>query len=150
MFRPCRHWREKGLHNLIEPRDLTHVRSVQYGIRNESLAKDQYVAVMQSYGPNVSVHHCGLVVNPACPWLGATLDGLVYDPEELSYGVLGVKCPHSLGDTEPGEAKKKKSSLVFGANHETQLDRTQEYYFQALGQMALTGCLWGYFVVCLS
>lgn len=101
-------WTEKGLHNLVEPKDLIHVRSVQYGIRNESLAKDRYVAVMQSYGHNVSVQHCGLVVDPACPWLGATPDGLVYDPEELPYGVLEVKCPHSLRDTEPEEAKKKK------------------------------------------
>ncbi|XP_075730954.1 uncharacterized protein LOC142774509 [Rhipicephalus microplus] len=77
-------WTEKGLRNLIEPKDLTHVRPVQYGIRNESMAKDRYIAVMNSYGHNVSVQHCGLVVDPVCPWLGATPDGLVYDPEELS------------------------------------------------------------------
>ncbi|KAH8018835.1 hypothetical protein HPB51_012789 [Rhipicephalus microplus] len=141
-------WTEKGLRNLIEPKDLTHVRPVQYGIRNENMAKDRYIAVMNSYGHNVSVQHCGLVVDPVCPWLGATPDGLVYDPEELSYGVLEVKCPHSLKDSEPEEAKKRKFSLVFGENGEPQLDRDHEYYAQVLGQMALTGCLWGDFVVC--
>ncbi|XP_037518828.1 uncharacterized protein LOC119395886 [Rhipicephalus sanguineus] len=141
-------WTEKGLRNLIEPKDLTHIRTVQYGIRNENMAKDRYIAVMNSYGHNVSVQHCGLVVDPVCPWLGATPDGLVYDPEELAYGVLEVKCPHSLKDSEPEEAKKRKFSLVFGENGEPQLDRDHEYYAKVLGQMALTGCLWGDFVVC--
>ncbi|KAL1418774.1 hypothetical protein MTO96_025659 [Rhipicephalus appendiculatus] len=93
-------WTEKGLRNLIELKDLTHVRPVQYGIRNENMAKDRSSA------------------------------------------------PHSLKDSEPEEAKKRKFSLVFGENGEPQLDRDHEYYAQVLGQMALTGCLWGDFVVC--
>ncbi|KAG0444823.1 hypothetical protein HPB47_013342 [Ixodes persulcatus] len=31
-------WTERGLHNLLEPKDLTGVRAVQYGIKNEPLA----------------------------------------------------------------------------------------------------------------
>lgn len=141
-------WTEKGLKNLIEPKDLTRVRAVQYGIRNESMAKDRYVAVMKNYGHNVSIQPNGLFVDPSCPWLGATPDGLVYDPEELSYGILEVKCPHSLKDSEPDYAKKQKFSLVFGENDKPQLDRDHDHYAQVVGQMALTGCLWGDYVAC--
>ncbi|KAG0428988.1 hypothetical protein HPB47_024071, partial [Ixodes persulcatus] len=94
-------WTQKGLENLIEPKDLSRVRAVQYGRNNEGAACDRYGSVMKSWGHNVSLQHCGLVVHPSCPWLGASPDRLVYDPEELTYGVLEVKCPYSLRDSEP-------------------------------------------------
>ncbi|KAH7932602.1 hypothetical protein HPB51_029206 [Rhipicephalus microplus] len=75
------------------------------------------------------------------------LDGLVYDPQKLSCGVWEVKCFHSLRDSAPEEAKKRKFFMVFGENDEPQLDRDYEYYAQVLGHMAVTGCLRGDFVV---
>ncbi|KAM7282255.1 hypothetical protein ISCGN_002405 [Ixodes scapularis] len=43
---------------------------------------------------------CGLVVDPAGPWLGTSPDRLVWDPEEVnSHGILKVKCPYSVKDT---------------------------------------------------
>ncbi|KAL1468176.1 hypothetical protein MTO96_041654 [Rhipicephalus appendiculatus] len=89
-------WTETGLRNLTEPKDLSRVRAVQYGIGKESVAADCYENVMQSHGHNVTLHHSGLAVNPAFPWLGASPDRFVYDPEELTYGVLEIKCPYSL------------------------------------------------------
>ncbi|CAN7992681.1 unnamed protein product [Ixodes hexagonus] len=41
-------WTQKGLQNLIEPKDLSHVRAVQYGRKNESAACDRYSGVMKS------------------------------------------------------------------------------------------------------
>ncbi|XP_040072516.2 uncharacterized protein LOC115329946, partial [Ixodes scapularis] len=141
-------WTETGLRNLIEPKDISHVRAVQYGLRNESLAADRYTAVMTNFKHNVSLQHCGLVVNPGFPWLGATPDRLVYDPEELSYGVLEIKCPYSLKDTEPDYARMQNFYITFNENDEPHLDRDHDHYAQVLGQMALTGCRWGDFVVC--
>ncbi|KAG0445120.1 hypothetical protein HPB47_020173 [Ixodes persulcatus] len=83
-------WTERGLHNLLEPKDLTGVRAVQYGIKNEPLAVNRYVAVLKKLGHDVTVKHCGIFVDPSCPWLGATPDRLVFDPEEGSYGVVEV------------------------------------------------------------
>ncbi|KAL1418437.1 hypothetical protein MTO96_042964 [Rhipicephalus appendiculatus] len=90
----------------------------------------------------------GLAVNPAFPWLGASPDRFVYDPEELTYGVLEIKCPYSLKDSQPEEARSKKFCIIFEENDEPQLDRDHEYYAQVLGQMGVTGCRWADFVVC--
>ncbi|KAH6933202.1 hypothetical protein HPB50_013442 [Hyalomma asiaticum] len=98
-------WTEKGLYNLTESKDLSRVRAIQYGLRNENVAADRYCSVMKSHGHNVSLRYCGLFVNPTCPWLGASPDRLIYDPEEASYGVLEVKCPYSLKDSTPEVAK---------------------------------------------
>lgn len=44
---------------------------------------------------NVNLSKCGLVINPDAPWLGASPDGLVYDPlERPAFGVVEVKCPN--------------------------------------------------------
>ncbi|KAL1431615.1 hypothetical protein MTO96_014022 [Rhipicephalus appendiculatus] len=90
----------------------------------------------------------GLAVNPAFPWLGASPDRFVYDPEELTYGVLEIKCPYSLKDSQPEEARSKKFCIIFEENDEPQLDRDHEYYAQVIGQMGVTGCRWADFVVC--
>lgn len=89
----------------------------------------------------------GLLVDPSCPWLGASPDRLIFDPTEASvHGLLEVKCPYSLkgksvdeiGDTY---CMKKDNNGVF------RLDRTHMYYYQVLGQMALCGLPWSDFVV---
>ncbi|KAL1422022.1 hypothetical protein MTO96_022484 [Rhipicephalus appendiculatus] len=90
----------------------------------------------------------GLAVKPAFPWLVASPDRFVYDPEELTYGVLEIKCPYSLKDSQPEEARSKKFCIIFEENDEPQLDRDHEYYAQVLGQMGITGCRWADFVVC--
>ncbi|KAH6946654.1 hypothetical protein HPB50_014405 [Hyalomma asiaticum] len=140
-------WTEKGLYNLIESKDLSRVRAIQYGLRNENVAADRYCSVMKSHGHNVSLQYCGLFVNPTCPWLRASPDRLIYDPEEASYGVLEVKCPYSLKDSTPEVAKAQCASLRFSENNSPSLKKDHEYYAQVMGQMAITKCNWADFVV---
>lgn len=139
-------WTEKGLRNLLEPKDLSRVRAILYGRKNEPHAAERYISVMKSAGHSISVQHCGLVVNPSCPWLGASPDRLVYDPEELGYGTVEIKCPYSLKDSDPSVVSATQFYLTI-ENEEPQLRRDHIYYFQVLGQMALTGCQWADFVV---
>lgn len=139
-------WTEKGLRNLIEPKDLSHVRAVQYGQKNESAASERYADTMRSHGHNVTLRHCGLVVHPSYPWLGASPDRLVFDPEEMAHGVLEIKCPYSLKDSGAEYAISQEFYMSFNGN-EPYLNRGHIYYAQVLGQMALTGCQWADFVV---
>lgn len=45
---------------------------------------------------NVNYSPCGLVVHPQAPWLGASPDGLVYDPNATpAYGLVEIKCPNA-------------------------------------------------------
>lgn len=98
-----REWTHKGLRNLLDPKDLSRVRAIQYGRRKEADAVSRYIAVLQKLGHDVSVRHCGIFVDPSCPWLGATPDRLVFDPEEGTYGVLEVKCPYSMKDLDSSD-----------------------------------------------
>ena len=45
---------------------------------------------------NLNLRKCGLVIHPDAPWLGASPDGLVYDPlERPSFGLVEMKCPNA-------------------------------------------------------
>ncbi|XP_077511978.1 uncharacterized protein LOC144122877 [Amblyomma americanum] len=135
----CPTWTEKGLQNLTADKDLSRVRAVQYGITNQQPAVQRYVAVMKARGHDVEDFRSGLVVDPSYTWLGASPNKLLFDPCEIpSHGLLEVKCPYSSKGKTPddmgdGHCLQKDSMGVF------RLDRRHEYYYQVLGQMALSG-----------
>ncbi|XP_064475650.1 uncharacterized protein LOC135389544 [Ornithodoros turicata] len=140
-------WTRRGLDNLFRRKDLSRVRAVQYGISNEAAAVQRYRPVMCSVGHDVALLSCGLFVDPATPWLGATPDRIVFDPTERSpHGVLEVKCPYSLRDT-PGELLKEQRFYMTFNNEHPQLRRDHDYYAQVIGQMGLTGLQWADFVM---
>ncbi|XP_064470999.1 uncharacterized protein LOC135385550 [Ornithodoros turicata] len=142
-------WTEKGLTNLTAQRDLCRVRAVAYGRENEDIAAQSYADLMRRVGHDIVLSPAGIIVDPGCPWLGASPDRFVYDPTELTpHGVLEIKCPYSLRDSEPSLAKDKIPYLCFNEHGHPKLKRDHKYYFQILGQMGLTGCEWGDFVVC--
>ncbi|XP_064479206.1 uncharacterized protein LOC135392422 [Ornithodoros turicata] len=140
-------WTRRGLDNLFRRKDLSRVRAVQYGISNEAAAVQRYRQVMCSVGHDVAILSCGLFVDPATPWLGATPERIVFDPTERSpHGVLEVKCPYSLRDT-PGELLKEQRFYMTFNNEHPQLRRDHDYYAQVIGQMGLTGLQWADFVM---
>lgn len=140
-------WTEKGLHNLVLERDLSRVRAVQYGIANEQAAVYRYISAMRTRGRDVEAFQSGLLVDSSCHWLGASPDRFIFDPAETQvHGLLEVKCPYSLKGKSPDEmgdshCMKKDSHNVF------RLYRNHAYYFQILGQMALSSLSWIDFVL---
>lgn len=120
--------------------------TVRHGITNEPHAVKRYKSVLQSLRHDIQTFYCGILVDPQSPWLGASPDRLVFDPTETSpHGVLEVKCPysafHSVSPDVDGLCMGKDSAGVY------RLKREHAYYFQVLGQMALSGCEWADFVV---
>ncbi|KAG0444933.1 hypothetical protein HPB47_013212 [Ixodes persulcatus] len=118
----------------------------RYGIMNEPLAAKRYEEVLRSMGHDVTITSCGLLVNPAFPWLGASPDRIVYDPEEASYGVVEIKCPYSLRETKGAEL----AGLSFYSklsDSGPRLDRDNHYYSQVVGQMGVSGLSWADFVI---
>ncbi|KAL1479807.1 hypothetical protein MTO96_051564 [Rhipicephalus appendiculatus] len=140
-------WTEKGLHNFTTHRDLSRLRAIQYGIANEQGAVQRYISTLRTRGHNVEVFRSGLIVEPSCPWLGASPDRLVFDPAETPpHGILEVKCPYSLkgkSAVEIGDmdCMKRDSQGIY------RLDRNHDYYYQVLGQMALSHVHWAHFIV---
>ncbi|XP_034088235.1 uncharacterized protein LOC117556808 [Gymnodraco acuticeps] len=75
------------------------------------------VAAEYSRLANVNYSPCGLVIHPSTPWLGASPDGVVFDPTEYpQFGLVEFKCPNVPNDVdckyvqmECGSPKLKKS-----------------------------------------
>ncbi|KAG0445365.1 hypothetical protein HPB47_016260 [Ixodes persulcatus] len=145
-------WTLKGLQAMTSTRDISRVSAIKYanyfryGITNEPLAAKRYEEVLRSMGHDVTITSCGLLVNPAFPWLGASPDRIVYDPEEASYGVVEIKCPYSLRETKGAEL----AGLSFYSklsDSGPRLDRDNHYYSQVVGQMGMSGLSWADFVI---
>ena len=80
--------------------------ALNYGIESEPLAIKEYVKYQHSHGhPDLMVSPCGFHISATHPFLGASPDGAVYDPQQnyQSYGFLEVKCPYTCRDLLPVE-----------------------------------------------
>ena len=86
------------------------------------------------------VSPCGIFINTEFPFLGATPDGSVYDPNELElpYGYLEVRCPYSVRDRTPEEACLASNFYCnLDYTRKLKLKETHQYFVQVQGQMAL-------------
>ncbi|XP_040355540.1 uncharacterized protein LOC121046013 [Ixodes scapularis] len=139
-------WSLKGLNNLTSTKDISHVRAVRHGIKYEPAAVQRYESALRVLGHDIQTSHCGIVVQPDCPWLGASPDRTTWDPTEATaHGVVEVKCPYTLKDG--GLETAVDFYMVKDTSGVYRLNREHRYYYQILGQMALSGLLWGDFVV---
>lgn len=90
---------------------------------------------------NLNLTKCGLVIHPDAPWLGASPDGLVYDPlERPSFGLVEMKCPNAQSYVDC------KFLKVAQGIHK--LKESHCYYWQVQGQLLVTGMQWCDFVIC--
>ena len=109
--------------------------AMKHGLEHETDAAQSYVNTRF-----VNVYRTGFVINPGCPYLGASPDFLVYDPSRNEvFGLLEIKC---LQCTLCKDAKCLKFT-----NGQLKLKKIHEYYFQVMGQMAITGLTWCDFMV---
>lgn len=98
------------------------------------------------------LQQCGLIINPVYPHLGASPDGLVFDPQQ-SYpnGTLEIKCPasDSWKNQSPSECARDPNFFcrLDPATNAVTLKRDHPYYCQVQGQLAITGRQWCDFVV---
>ena len=97
---------EKLVLRLIEPKAFS-TEATRYGIDMEPVAVKEYVAYQQNNGhPELSVCASGFIINTAYSFLGASPDGVVYDPSNVlqPYGFLEIKCLYSVRFLSPLEA----------------------------------------------
>ena len=77
-----------------------------WGKTNEQVAIAKYLELLKSDEKSVTAcTQCGLFINTETPWLGASPDCLLHDPdEEMPLGLGEVKCPSSKKDMTISEA----------------------------------------------
>ena len=102
---------------------------------------EQYIQWKAQHGsPGISVNtECGLVIATDHPWLAATPDGFVNDPQVLpSQGLVEFKNPHSCKDQFIKHAvlSKKLTCLSYNSSSGAlSLKKSNTYYHQV--QMAV-------------
>ncbi|KAJ0061630.1 hypothetical protein NL108_005749, partial [Boleophthalmus pectinirostris] len=83
-------------------------------------------------------YKCGFVVHPDAPWLGASPDGIVFDPSE-QFGLVEIKCPNIKSYVDAPYLK-----VIYGT---LKLKLSHAYYWQIQVQLLITGMGWCDFVV---
>ena len=81
---------------------------------------------------NLKVEKCGIFVNPKFPYLGASPDGIIDDKT-----IIEVKCPYNGRNSNvlPG---KFFPFLCYNENLEIVLKQNHNYYYQIMGQLAIS------------
>uniref|UniRef100_A0A1A8P6V8 YqaJ viral recombinase domain-containing protein n=1 Tax=Nothobranchius rachovii TaxID=451742 RepID=A0A1A8P6V8_9TELE len=89
---------------------------------------------------HVNHYKCGFVVHPDAPWIGASPDGIIFDPlGQPQFGLLEIKCPNIKKYVDTPYLKVISGTL--------QLKPSHAYYWQVQGQLLTTGMSWCDFVV---
>ncbi|KAL6487810.1 hypothetical protein MHYP_G00044360 [Metynnis hypsauchen] len=138
-FREVSHVRGPGAAESLAERIIRGTRQTAHmkrGLEMETGALKDY-AVLK----NLNLTKCGLVIHPDASWLGASPDGLVYDPlERPSFGLVEIKCPNAQSYVDC------KFLKVAQGLHK--LKESHCYYWQIQGQLLITGMQWCDFVIC--
>ena len=125
-------------------------RATSWGLLQEEDTEKQYREHMTQGHKDFSVSgDCGLLVSTQHPWLAATPDGFVYDPDAIPQnGLVEYKNPHACRNTTIEEAIKSKQIKFLTLNNgEMALKRSHQYYYQVQTAMLCTQTEWCDFVV---
>lgn len=116
--------------------------AMRQGIASEPRAAKHYAEVNNN---QVNLYPCGVIVSPVSPWIAASPDRKVYNPNRYpTFGLLEIKCPQVASVLEcPYLSKDEAGNLKLKRNH--------NYYYQVLTQLAVTGLDWcDFFVWCVN
>ena len=114
--------------------------SLEYGKNTEAQALQAYTEHQLKNGhPNLCVVSSGFVISKTHPFLGASPDCAVYDPDCVSepFGFLEIKCAYKYKELIPLQAAAQSD---FGSNLEDgqmKLKENHPYFSQVHGQMAV-------------
>lgn len=138
---------------VIEPKRFT-TPATEWGKENKPIALEKYKAYQKSLGHfDVTVCRAGFVVCETHPFLGASPDAYVHDPDrQTSYGLAEVKCSYKYRDVSVEEACKNPdfcAEVVIdgGRDKSIHLKHSHVYYSQVQGQLAITGRTWCDFIL---
>lgn len=125
---------------------LKSTRQVVTAAMREGLASEPVAArcyAEKAMNKNVNLYPSGIIVNFWCPWLAASPDRKVYNPQRFpAFGLLEIKCPQVSSVLEA-------KYLVKTATGQLELKRNHPYYYQVLTQLAVTDLEWcDFFVWC--
>jgi len=125
-------------------------KATSWGLLQEEDTEKQYQEHMKQSCKDFSVSgDCGLVVSTQHPWLAATPDGFVHDPDATPQnGLVEYKNPHACRNSTIEEAITSKQIKFLTLNNgAVSLKRSHQYYYQVQTAMLCTQTEWCDFVV---
>lgn len=136
---------------LVQPKKFSSP-AIQYGIDNEPIALAEYVAYHHACGnTDLTTSPSGFIISLSHPFLGASPDGVVYDPSNIQqpFGVFEIKCPYTARDLPPSEACTTTGfcCTVDSNTGYLRLKENHRYYCQVQGQMAIACRPWCDFII---
>ena len=97
---------------------------------------------------DATVTRTGFHIDRSHNWIGASPDGLVYDPSSKNdpHGLLEIKCPASAESTSFEDLCSQPHFFLKNIDGKFQLKRNHDYYYQIQGQLHVTCRTWCDFV----
>ena len=123
---------------------------MRYGHLHEAHARNAYTKyLIDEHHKDATVTRTGFHIDRSHNWIGASPDGLVYDPSSINdpYGLLEIKCPASAESTSFEDLCSKPHFFLKNVDGKFQLKRSHDYYYQVQGQLHVTCRTWCDFVV---
>jgi putative phage-type endonuclease len=107
--------------------------AMRQGIALEPTAANEYAKKNDN---QINLYPCGLIICPKSPWLAASPDRKVYNPQRFPpFGLLEIKCPQVSSVIEC-------KYLIGNDAGQLKLKRNHNYYYQILTQLAVSGLDW--------
>ena len=118
-----------------------HSAALQWGCDHESSAVQQYMVAT-----SVQVDECGVFLSVDYPFLATSPDGVIWLGNE-EFGIVEVKCPYKHRDSSIEMACQDSAFCLSVDGSQARLKRTHDYYYQVIGQLALSGAKFCDFIV---
>ena len=125
-------------------------RAMRYGHLHEAHARNAYAKyLLDNHHKDATVMRTGFHIDRTYNWIGASPDGLVYDPSSVNdpHGLLEIKCPASAESTSLEALCSKSNFYLQYADGKYHLKKNHDYYYQIQGQLHVTCQSWCDFVV---
>ena len=124
---------------------FTGNKATNWGILQEDVSRTEYLKIQQKDSSTFTITSSGLVISIENPWLAASPDGLVFDPQENPpEGLVKFKNPYSVKDKtlEEAASSSKTFCLTLTKSGKLELKRGHDYYFQIQCAMYCTKRNW--------
>ena len=92
------------------------------------------------------VEECGVFLNEDYPFLATSPDGIIKLGSQ-EFGIVEVKCPYKHRDSSIQLACQDSAFYLSIDGNQATLKRTHDYYYQVIGQLALSGAKFCDFIV---
>lgn len=120
--------------------------AIKWGREKEDTARVSYITQTELQHRDMKVEHCGFIINPSFPEIGATPDALVHCAC-CGKGCVEIKCPFKHQDHNILQACTDKEFCLQFTEGRMELKQTHKYYKQVQTQIFVTESQFCDFVV---